>query len=265
MLRMFFTWNRKKCELMRILHGKKSYHIPHPWVFYRKTHFPSLPSKRTGTLVFFPHSNTTTTPAFEDLDSYIDGLKALPAKYQPIVICLSFHDVAKGLHRKLRKYHLPLVTAGTTNSRSFVDRFYSLLYQFRYSSSPNIGSHTFYVIEAGVPFFLYGPYPEFQIRGSKAVRDGKQNLEDYGDQQDIKEFTRLKELLSVRVDEVSPEQYAVVAKYLGIDSKVTRLKAACLMWRELLCHSGTTITMYAKLAGRLVSRTRLSGATRVKW
>lgn len=232
--RTFFTWNKKKNDLMRNRHGKRSYHVPHPWVYYRKKHYPSLSSSRTGTLVFFAHSNNTTSPKYQDLDSYINALKALPEKYQPVVLCLSFHDIQKGLNKKLRKYNLPLVTAGTTNSRQFVDRFYSLISQFRYSSSANIGSHTFYLIEAGIPFFLLGPYPEYEIRGSKAVKDGKQNLSDYGDAEDLEKFESLKNLLSIQTDTVTNEQKELVAEYLGLSSKITRFEAAWIMWRELV-------------------------------
>ena len=262
--RTFFTWHKKKNELMRKKYGKDSYHVPHPWIFYRRKHFPNLPMHRSGTLVFFAHSNSTTTPVYEDLDKYINDLKSLPEKYQPVVICLSFHDIQKGFHKELRRYGIPLVTAGTTNSQKFVDRFYSLIYQFRFSSSPNVGSHTFYIIEAGVPFFLYGPYPEYHIKGSKFVKDGKQDLRDYGDEEDLLNFARLKELLFSPQDEVTPEQYALVSKYLGMDSKITRLKASLILWRELFLHANEVITAYAKLLRRAASKIKSLLSSRVK-
>lgn len=250
----YFTWNKKKNDLMRKDHGKASYHVPHPWVFYRNKYFPALPKHRLGTLVFYAHSNDTTTPVYEDLDKYINDLKSLPERYQPIVMCLLADDVNKGLHKKLREYKIPLVTAGVLNSQKFVDRFYSLLYQFRFSSSSNVGSHTFYILEAGIPFFLYGPYPEYQIKGSKFVKDGKQDLRDYGDEEDILEFSKLKKLLSSPVDEVTPEQYALVSKYLGMDSKITRLKASLILWRELFLHFGEARTAYTPLVRKLISK-----------
>jgi len=252
--RTFFTWNKKKSKSMSEKHAKSSYHVPHPWVFYRSKYFPILPEHRLGTLVFYAHSNSTTTPNYKDLDKYINDLKLLPEKYQPVVFCLSFHDINKGLHKKLRKYDIPLVTAGTTNSQMFVDRFYSLLYQFRFSSSSNVGSHTYYIIEAGVPFFLYGPYPEYQIKGSKAVKDGTQNLSDYGDEEDIVQFTKFKELLSFPQDRVTFEQYELVSKYLGMNSKMTRLKASLIVWRELFLHFGEFIVIYAQFIYKLMSK-----------
>lgn len=260
----FFTWNKKKNDLMRRIHNKKSYHVPHPWVSYRRKHFSTLPINRLGTLVFFPHSNTSTTPVYENLDEYIADLKSLPEKYQPVVMCLSFHDIDKKIHKKLRSYDIPLVTNGTTNSKNFIDRFYSLLYQFKYASSSNVGSHTFYILEAGIPFFLYGPYPKYHIKGSVAVKDGEQDLRDYGDEEDLREFSKFKQLLSSPEDKVTAEQHALMSKYLGLDSEITRLKASLILWRELFLHSSEVVTVYAKLAFRLMKKIKLLKLSRTK-
>lgn len=239
----FFTWNRKKNDLMRSNYHKNSYHVPHPWVGYRKNHFPELPSNRSGTLVFFPHSNATTTPVYADLDQYINDLKSLPEKYQPVVICLLSDDIKKDLHKKLRKYGIPLVTAGALNSQNFVDRFYSLLYQFKYASSSNIGSHTFYILEAGIPFFLYGPHPEYHIKGSDAVKDGKQDLRDYGDEEDIDNFVKLKGLLTPVTDSISPDVSGMVREYLGMNSETSRAKGTLIIWMQLIFHLDEVVSL----------------------
>jgi hypothetical protein len=252
--RAYFTWNKKKNDLMRSIHKKKSYYVPHPWVYYRKKYYPKLPMVRSGTLVFFAHSNQTTTPTYNDLDGYINGLKELPEKYQPVVICLSFHDINKGLHTKLRKYQLPIVTAGITNSQDFVDRFYSLVSKFRFSSSSNIGSHTYYLIEAGIPFFLFGADPEYNIKGSRAVSDGKQNIMDYGDKEDLISLNRFKEILSIRTDQVTDEQQRMVSKYLGMDSEMTRFGAFLIFWRELFLNLGDLPAIYSPLVVILIKK-----------
>lgn len=252
--RAFFTWNKKKNNLMRNRHGKRSYHVPHPWVHYRKKYYPTLPANRKGTLVFYAHSNATTSPKYSDLDGYINDLRALPEQCQPVVICLSFHDIEKGLHKELRKYGLPLITAGTTNSQDFVDRFYRMISQFRYSTSPNVGSHTFYLLEAGIPFFRFGPYPEYHIKGSKAVKDGKQNLSDYGDSDDIENFEKFKQLLSIRTDSVTEKQKIMVSNYLGIDAGITRLEASGIMWREFFLNLDKVLPLYLKTFMRIINQ-----------
>lgn len=250
----YFSWNQKKSMRMSGEHAKKSFHVPHPWLSYRRKKFPSLAADRKGTLVFFPHSNDTTNPVFSNLDKYFADLKALPEKYHPIVICLSFHDVRKGLHQKFRKYSIPLVTVGVSNSQRFVDRFYGLIREFRYATSPTIGSHLFYCVEAGIPFFLYGERPRLQITGSSMVSDGFQNLLEYGDVEDVEAFMRLHELFGKQVDRISDAQNAVVLKYLGADSTISRLEIATIVWNALLISIPHLKQIYLNYCLRVTTR-----------
>ena len=249
--KVYLTWNKKKSTAMTMNHGKTSYYVPHPWVFHRKKFWGDPPANRGGTLVYYAHSNGQGTPLYKDLDQYIESLKNLPAQYQPIVLCVSFHDIQKNIHKKLRKYQIPIVTAGSTGARDFVDRFYSLVYQFNYATSPHIGSHTFYVLEAGIPFFIYGDHPEFHMKGSDAVPDGLINLRDYGDEEDIARLQKLRELLSAKVEAVTDEQRAMVSEYLGLDSNVSRSNASLIFWLSLFSNFGKVAGLYIATIVRL--------------
>lgn len=237
-LNLYLSWNKKKCTNFNKLNqfnGKKALHVPHPWILYRKSRFGKAPNfeNRSGTLVFWPHSNDITTPSFEKQDEYILELKALPIEFHPIRLCLSFHDIKKGVHLALRKYGLPIVTAGTTNSTQFVDRFYSLIYQYKYVSSSYIGSHTFYSLEAGIPFFLLGAEPIYHSKGSESLADGKTSPENYGDSEDLNRLEELKYLLKSPLREVSLEQKKIVAEYLGLNSTISRLSIAYEIWKSI--------------------------------
>lgn len=240
----FFTWNKKKAVKMKVEHGKNAVHVPHPWVYYRRKYFSNFPCKPAGTLVFYAHSNATTTPLYKDLDGYMCALAQLPEKYQPITICMSFHDIEKGLHKKIRKYGFPIVTAGSTAAKMFVDRFYSLIHQFRYATSPNIGSHTYYIIEAGIPFFLFGEHPVVNIKGSNAVSDGLMDLRDYGDDDDIERLEYLRYLLSQQHDVVTEDQRRVIGEYLGLDSGISRLTALLIIVLSLIFNLPKVVGLY---------------------
>jgi hypothetical protein len=250
----FFTWNKKKSIAMKLEHGKSSYYVPHPWVFYRKKYYGNPPPIRSGTLVYYAHSNSLSNPTYKNLDDYMASLVRLPEKYQPICLCVSFHDIEKGTHKKLRKYGIPIVTAGSTGARDFVDRFYSLIYQFRYATSPNIGSHTYYVLEAGVPFFVFGDHPEYHLKGSDAVPDGPLNLKDYGDDDDIERLEHLRLLLSQRVDTVTEEQRTIVSEYLGLDSDMTRIQAAKILWGAFAFNAVQVLQLYVTSFWRLAKK-----------
>src|SRR5688572_9001346 len=45
---VFLTWLLKKRDAMVREHGKRSYHVAHPWSYYRQQRFPDLPADRRG-------------------------------------------------------------------------------------------------------------------------------------------------------------------------------------------------------------------------
>ena len=245
----FFTWNIKKSINMTQLHGKKAWHVPHPWVNYRRKLIGDPPENRTGTLVYFPHSNNTTSPLFDNLDEYIEGLKLLDSRFQPIVLCLMSHDVEKGLHKRLKEFGLPIVTAGNSSSVNFIDNFYGLLYQFRYATSPSsipLGSHVYYILESGVPFFLFGDGVKYQINNSISVSNGIQDLYEYGDQDDVNSMEELKSLLLIPNDVVTEEQKLRVSEYLGLNASTSSSEAARVLWRSLFFNLGDLLLLYLR-------------------
>lgn len=227
---LFFTWNERKNTKMNKFKHKNSFHVPHPWINYRKRSHKNPPQQQNGTLVFFPHSNNSGTPEILNITEYFKTLLNLPKKFQPVVLCLSFHDINKGLHKELRKYGIPIVTAGSTNSQYFVDRFYTLIKQFVCTTSPNIGSHTFYAMEAGIPFFLLGKEPSYIIHNSDSIDNGLAKLTDYGDRHDIENLNYLKSICRKPSLVVTDEQKKIINGYLGLNSVNSRLKVTLFVW-----------------------------------
>lgn len=244
--RLFLTWNSKKGKLMRQHHKKQVLHIPHPWISYRKRHYPKINSERKGTIVYFAHSNSTTTPVYKSLNAYMESLHDLERQSGPVVLCLSFHDILKGMHRKLRRYSFPIVTAGNTSSRFFVDRFYSISSQFTQACSPIIGSHVYYLVESGVPFFLYGSPPSYEIKGSKSVSDGLQDWREYGDDEDIENYRALHALFSDPSDTVTFDQLQAVERYLGANAKTCAKTLRHHLWTALLINSPHLVPLYSR-------------------
>lgn len=258
--RLFLSWNEKKARLMRERHGRNAIFVPHPWVPYRRERYPAPAEDREGTIVFFTHSNAKTTPVFDSLDRYMGELRNLPARFHPVVICLSFHDVSKGMHKQLRHYGFSLISAGTSNSTRFVDRFYAMTRQFRYACSPTIGSHAYYLIESGIPFFLYGERPTYVIRGSDAVKDGTQDLRDYGDDEDIERYMHLHQLLADPVESVTTEQQSMIESYLGLHATASpsevRNELLTSLGRNMHIAGGLYLRLAAKSARRLAGLSR---------
>ncbi|WP_298611625.1 hypothetical protein [uncultured Thermosynechococcus sp.] len=153
------SWYSKRVESLKRYNKKKIIHITHPWVIYRKMAGYNLRENAKGTIVFYPHSTPTDEIIDYDWDSYFLELKSLDTNYKPIVICMHRHDVVKGYHKNIRKYEVPIVSAGEPSSPLFVDRFYDIVSNFRYATSPTGGSELFYCEEMGIRYFIFGKEP----------------------------------------------------------------------------------------------------------
>ena len=151
--RVFFS--QRKVILWKKLSAIPCHVLLSPFVYYRRSRNIRKNKDARGTLAFFSHS----TPSIDvevDIDNYISQLKLLPKIYHPISICLHMHDIKKGLHKKFIDAHIPVVTVGDVSSNKFVEKFYNLLRQAKFSTSNSLGSYTYYSIEMKIPFFLYG-------------------------------------------------------------------------------------------------------------
>lgn len=168
--KVHLTWCTRRAEsLSKAQTTKKVLRIPHPWITFRRAKGIVKKPSAKGTLIFYTHSNVDTK-VINDWDGYFEAIKALPDVYHPFVICMHTHDVNKGNHKNLRKYNIPIVSAGETSSPYFVERFYDLISNFTYATSPNGGSELYYCEELGVRYFIFGESP-------KTVADGRDEKE----------------------------------------------------------------------------------------
>lgn len=132
----------------------------YPWVPYRRNIGLRKSRSSHGTLLFVPHSLPGHVAEPYDLKSYFTETSELNPELQPRAICLAMHDVHIGLHRELRQFGLPIISAGNSASPLFVDRFYDLIRRFSFATSPGVGTQTFICEELGVQYFLFGDCPK---------------------------------------------------------------------------------------------------------
>ncbi len=201
-------------------------------MYYRKRFFNDIKIEKKGTLVFIPHSIESIQPIIKNLDLYIQKLKNLSIQFKPIVLCISHHDIQKKFHKELRKYNLPIVTVGNSNKHEFVDSFYSLILNFKYATSPNIGSQTYYALEAGLPYFLMGDEISYEIIPGKSYSET--DLSRINNPEQTKEYLDFKNDLYNVYEEVTPYQQSVAFKFLGLQSDVDRVQGTLLIWKTFL-------------------------------
>ena len=242
---LFFGWPKKTVKQRILKNKKKSYVIAHPWIHYRKKYIGIPPGNRKGILYFFPHSNDHITPKFGSLNRLMKSLKLLGNKYGGISICLSFHDIRKGLHKKLRKYSLPLVTAGDTNSHKFIDNFYNLIYNYRFTCSSAIGSHVYHSIEARIPHFIL-PNEKFKYTFNKLKKSYSYDkfMKIRQDSDDLKKLKKFEYTLRFGNRKISAFQKKFVLDKMGFNDSITRYEASFYLWKEFFLNFYKWIPWY---------------------
>lgn len=161
------TWAYPRYKCLSKYNNKNVIRTIYPWITYRRNKKYSIKDDAKGTIIFYAHSNNgIDIQEFND-DEYIKTLKSLPEKYHPLVICLHQHDINKGIHLKLRKYNIPIITMGYTYSPYFVDRFYEIVSHFKNATSSSGGSELFTTTEFGLNYFIIGQPPTYINRSNK--------------------------------------------------------------------------------------------------
>ena len=230
----YLTWNYKKFLNHKNKSKKKVHYVPHPWTFYRRTLRATETPNREGTLVFFPHSTSNSVVRYNSLDGYFNELENLDNKYHPLVLCLSHHDVNKGLHSQLRKYSLPIITLGNATERNFVDNFYNVLNNFKYATSPDYGSQVCFAIEAGVPYFLLGEKPQYFEINELGEQTPFRSQRIIYDSEEISEHEHFLDLLREKKDFIDEEVKKIANKYLGLEKQTSRRHVTWIIWVSLI-------------------------------
>lgn len=230
----FFGWPDKRVTRRIDEYAMPSFAVQHPWVAYRKKCVGEPPSIRNGALFFHAHSGLSYNVELDDdvaLRQYLQKVEDMCGR---VSICLSFHDVAKGLHLRIREWGFPLVTAGHTSDQRFVDRFYSLIFRFGYTLSAEIGSEVFYCIEAGIPHSLTPIGMKYLGTGIGKPLGAELRREDYGDSDDVRDLMAFRATLFDFQKTPTLEQAAFVRKALCVDAGISPQEARRILWREFM-------------------------------
>ncbi|MEN6384145.1 MAG: hypothetical protein ABFD79_02995 [Phycisphaerales bacterium] len=154
--RLMLVYNKRRLDNWRRYSKKPVYIIGSPFVQYRRMMNITTVDNRCGTVAYPMHSTLKEEGVF-DREEYCTMLKRLPANFHPIKLCIHEHDFQLGFDKIYRQNGFEIVTAGVREEPDFVDKFYEILRQCKYTTSNYFGSYLFYSVEMGIPFFIYGP------------------------------------------------------------------------------------------------------------
>jgi len=226
----------------RKISKKPCYCIVSPNVYYRRLQGIQQAPDAKGTLAFFSHS----TPDIDndmDVSSYMKQLRSLPDKYQPVSVCLHYHDVEKGFYKIFQEQGFEVLTVGNSMHVDFIPKFYGIIRNYSFVTSNDIGSYTFYAAEMGIPFFLYGSEPEYFNRLDSNIEQGQ-----YDSYKRTAYYKKIKSLFGDQTDAVSPEQLREVENELGVYNTISRLKLMYLLYFSYVSYR------LGKLKGKILKR-----------
>ena len=199
-----FDWDKKSTT--------PCYIVGSPFVHYRRMHNIEQSQNARGTLAYPGHSVVMSRAEY-DIDEYCQQLRELPDEFQPVTISLHYADIANhGIDKEFEKRGFKTVCAFLGTSKPCYEVFYDILREYKYTTSNEIGSYTFYSVEMGMPFFLLGTSPVIDSDDNIEGIEGKYAVKDlpYG-----KKATEL--FLGRPRMSITQEQKAFVVEELGMD------------------------------------------------
>ncbi len=164
-------------KLYQEKYGKQAFRAGNSYVLYRRTNNIGLAPDARGTLAFPAHSTHHITAEF-DVDGYIGQLLALPEAFQPVSVCLYWKDILLGRDKLFRNRDIPVYTAGHMFDPLFHKTLYTILRNFRYTTSNNIlVSNAVLSLEMGQTSFYLGERLIYTTEGADPNRQVREQDE----------------------------------------------------------------------------------------
>ncbi|WP_226389031.1 hypothetical protein [Penaeicola halotolerans] len=200
------------------LSNKPCYVIKHPFLLYKKRNKIKYEGEENkGSVFFLVHSSTDIDASYDPYE-IIEKLKSLPDEFKPVTICLYYMDILKDRHLPFIDNGFTCVTAGHMYNTEFIDNFYQILTNHKYALSNQIGSHTFYTLDLGVPFSLIGEEPNHTMPDTLTEYNERENRK-------IIHVDLLKELIGNKLNKENRKEIVVYARnFMGYNSKISNKK-----------------------------------------
>jgi FkbM family methyltransferase len=222
---IIFKFSPRLVEAYRKVCKKPVYCLLNPTIHCRQAKKITQSIDARGTL-FYPAHSTDLIDDTTNWDGFIANLEKIPAKYQPVDICLHPTDVKKGLGKVFESKGYKIYTAGNPHAIDFAENMYNILRNYKYTMSNLLGSYVFYSVEMNIPFSLYGKEPSYINKGDNNVEAGAYT--SYKLQPTYQKAVRL--FLGFH-DQVTIDQLNFVNFELGKFDTISRSKACFLLYK----------------------------------
>tara|TARA_B100000963_G_scaffold335460_1_gene329598 strand:+ start:2031 stop:2906 length:876 start_codon:yes stop_codon:yes gene_type:complete len=208
---------------------KPVYCVINPLIFYRKKNI--IKNQNSNGTLFFPAHSTDLIEDKINWGKLIIDLKSIPAEFQPVEICLHHNDFEKNIGKKFELEGFKVHTAGKVDCNYFAESFYSLINKFKFTMSNDIGTYTFYSVEMGIPFSLYGLKPNY-------FNNGDPNFEKGNKINHTKDKRRKKaeNLFNGFHNHISADQREFVEIETGVKDSIGRFRACVILYYALISY-----------------------------
>jgi hypothetical protein len=139
------------------------------------------------------------------------------------------HDINKGRHKFFLDSNIPVYTAGNSSDIRFIERLYSIIKNFNYTTSNYLGTITFYSIEMGIPFFIYGSK---QVDINKSDENFPLGLIKEKNNKDL-DFLNFKLDYTNFDGTIDREVLKYIEYKLGVNNGISRFRMAFVLWTSL--------------------------------
>lgn len=211
--KLMLVFSKRRAEVWKKHSKIRVEIIGAPFVLYRQMNDIRKNKNATGTIVFPAHSCKNLEVIY-DVNKLCNDLEQLDSKFHPITICLHPYEYHSQQRQKFEKRGFLVVTAEESVTGSFVENFYRLLSNHKYSASNEMASSLFYAIEMGIPFFLVGDTPQEINDGNEPNTPKSATFFDYD------EGRKAYKLFNKPTDKIIQEQRDYVAFEMGLNDQI---------------------------------------------
>lgn len=165
------------------------------------------------TLLVFPTHSISTKSMSYQVEDFIQYIKKIAKEnnFNTILICMYFCDINQGRELQYIDNNFNIVSCGTGNAFTFMNKLKTLMNLSDYTLSNGIGSYIGYSIYLNKPFHLYKQHLEFKDLGIN-----KNNILE-AVLLDNENTDQMYRLFSTYCKEITVEQYECCNKYWGFN------------------------------------------------
>jgi hypothetical protein len=222
---IMLVWSKRIAEEWKKYSSKEVIVIGAPFLIYKERENIQKNPMAVGTVVFPNHSTPNSVEKY-DVKEYCEQLKDIPDQFKPITVCLHYRDL-EYYGPQFSSYGFSVVSAGDSRQPNcgFVRKYYEILKNHKYSCSNEIGSYTFYSVDLGIPFFMYGPESITVERGDEKKIIYKTDFR-----------IRTRELFKEMRGDITREQADFVSSELGKYDRITSEELKKYLFYRLFFH-----------------------------